>query len=101
MRGRDFESLVRKSNNIHSDIRQMLLLYSKIFFYLFNNKFLLNFLVRISKNMQLYFAEKLHEAMFSTRLDHESIIRILVTRSEVLFLILHLHLGFRLQINFV
>lgn len=28
-RGRDFESMVRKSVNIHSDVRQMLLLFSK------------------------------------------------------------------------
>uniref|UniRef100_A0A914DVR4 Annexin n=1 Tax=Acrobeloides nanus TaxID=290746 RepID=A0A914DVR4_9BILA len=63
---KDFESLVRKSSNLHSDVRHMILLYLKI-----------------SQNVQLYFAEKLHEAVSGNRADHVAIIRILVMRSEI------------------
>ncbi|KAL3083190.1 hypothetical protein niasHS_010992 [Heterodera schachtii] len=63
---RNFEWTIRKSVNIHSDIKQAILLY-----------------VRISKNMQLYFAEKLHEAVSQTRPDHQTIIRLVVSRSEI------------------
>lgn len=62
---RDFESVLRKSVNVHSEVRQMLLMYAKI-----------------ARNMQLYFAERLHEAIAGSTSDHASIIRILVTRSE-------------------
>ncbi|KAF7634689.1 hypothetical protein Mgra_00005938, partial [Meloidogyne graminicola] len=65
-RGRDFETSIRKCVNIHSDVKQAILLY-----------------VRIAKNMQLYFAERLHEAISQNRPDHSSIIRILVSRSEI------------------
>lgn len=65
-RNRDFESILRKSVNIHSEVRHMLLMYSKI-----------------ARNMQLYFAERVHEAISGTRCDHSAIIRILVARSEV------------------
>lgn len=63
---KDFESILRKSVNIHSEVRHMLLMYAKI-----------------AKNMQLYFAERIHEAISGARPDHSAIIRILVTRSEV------------------
>ncbi|KAI6230734.1 Annexin A11 [Aphelenchoides fujianensis] len=63
---RDFESIIRKSVNIHSEVRQLLLMYSKI-----------------ARNMQRYFAERLHEAISGTRADHSAIIRILVMRSEI------------------
>uniref|UniRef100_A0A183CTA7 Annexin n=1 Tax=Globodera pallida TaxID=36090 RepID=A0A183CTA7_GLOPA len=63
---RNFEWTIRKSVNIHSDIKQAILLYA-----------------RISKNMQLYFAEKLHEAVSQARPDHQTIIRVAVSRSEI------------------
>ncbi|CAD5231822.1 unnamed protein product [Bursaphelenchus xylophilus] len=65
-KAKDFESILRKSVNIHSEVRQMMLMYSKI-----------------ARNMQLYFAERIHEAISGTRPDHSAIIRILVTRSEI------------------
>ncbi|CAD5224646.1 unnamed protein product [Bursaphelenchus okinawaensis] len=65
-KAKDFESIVRKSTTIHSEVRQMMLMYTKI-----------------ARNMQLYFAERIHEAISGTRPDHSAIIRILVTRSEI------------------
>ncbi|KAI6186853.1 Annexin A11 [Aphelenchoides besseyi] len=65
-KNRDFESIIRKSVNIHSEVRQLLLMYSKI-----------------ARNMQLYFAEQLHQAISGTRPVHGAIIRILVMRSEI------------------
>ncbi|KAI6189672.1 Annexin A11 [Aphelenchoides bicaudatus] len=66
-KSRDFESVLRRSVNIHTEIKQLLLMYAKI-----------------SRNMQLYFAEKLHDANSpGSSPDHASIIRILVTRSEI------------------
>uniref|UniRef100_A0A0K0CXD9 Annexin n=1 Tax=Angiostrongylus cantonensis TaxID=6313 RepID=A0A0K0CXD9_ANGCA len=65
---RDLETLIRKSKTVHSEIRLIFLT-----------------IVRVSKNMQLYFAEQLHDAMMAERPDHQTIIRVTVSRSEVFF----------------
>ncbi|VDK85162.1 unnamed protein product [Litomosoides sigmodontis] len=57
---------IAHNENISSDIKNMLLT-----------------IVKISRNTQWYFAEKLHNAVSSSKPDHEAIIRILVSRSEV------------------
>lgn len=41
------------------------------------------FAVKIAQNEQLYFAEQLYTAIFDGDGDHDTIIRIVVTRSEV------------------
>ncbi|VDN55967.1 unnamed protein product [Dracunculus medinensis] len=48
-------------------------------------KLLLLTIVQISRNKQLFFAEELHNAIHTSPPDHASIIRIIVTRSEVYY----------------
>ncbi|VDM53765.1 unnamed protein product [Angiostrongylus costaricensis] len=63
---RDLETLIRKNKTVHSEIRVIFLT-----------------IVRVARNMQLYFAEQLHEAMMAERTNHQTIIRVTVTRSEI------------------
>ena len=78
---KELEAVIRKNRTIHSEIRLMLLTigtYPNII----HPRLRLNS-VKVSRNMQIYFAEKLHAAMTGDRPDHATIIRICVTRSEV------------------
>ncbi|KAK6047699.1 Annexin, partial [Cooperia oncophora] len=63
---RDVETMVRKNKELHSEIRQIFLT-----------------IIRVSRNMQLYFAEQLRTALTQERPDHQTIIRITVSRSEI------------------
>ncbi|XGW04454.1 hypothetical protein V3C99_015553 [Haemonchus contortus] len=63
---RDVETLVRKNKVLHSEIRQIFLT-----------------IIRVSRNMQLYFAEQLRAALIQEKPDHQTIIRITVSRSEI------------------
>ncbi|MCP9262696.1 Annexin A11 [Dirofilaria immitis] len=64
--GHFIETQIIYNRNIPSDIKNMLLT-----------------IVKISRNTQRYFAEKLHDALGRSRPDYKTIIRIIVSRSEI------------------
>ncbi|VDN08129.1 unnamed protein product [Thelazia callipaeda] len=66
--GYSVESQIRCNENIPNNIKDLLLTIAKI-----------------SHSTQRYFAEKLYKALTSSRPDHDTVIRIFVTRSEVIF----------------
>ncbi|MFH4979356.1 hypothetical protein AB6A40_006065 [Gnathostoma spinigerum] len=64
--GKSIENLLRRNQNMHGDIRQMLIV-----------------LVKISRNIQTYFAEKLHEAISADWPDYSVINNTIVLRCEI------------------
>uniref|UniRef100_A0A5S6PIB4 Annexin family protein n=1 Tax=Brugia malayi TaxID=6279 RepID=A0A5S6PIB4_BRUMA len=64
--GHFVETQIIYNGNIPNDIKNMLLT-----------------IVKISRNTQWYFAEKLHDALCSSKPDYKTIIRIIVSRSEI------------------
>ncbi|KAL3984894.1 Annexin family protein [Acanthocheilonema viteae] len=64
--GHFIETQIIYNGNIPSDIKNILLT-----------------IVKISRNTQWYFAEKLHNALSNSKPDHKTIIRILVSRNEI------------------
>ncbi|CAO4376699.1 unnamed protein product [Caenorhabditis nigoni] len=62
----DFETQIRRNKSIHSEARLILLT-----------------IARVSRSVQIYFAEKLRTAMTAERVDQSTIIRICVSRSEI------------------
>uniref|UniRef100_A0A0N5AR13 Annexin n=1 Tax=Syphacia muris TaxID=451379 RepID=A0A0N5AR13_9BILA len=63
---RSLQSYVKYDKDLHADIQKMLLV-----------------ILKIAQNEQLYFAEKLYNAITGADIDHQTIIRICVTRSEI------------------
>uniref|UniRef100_A0A1I8EBL1 Annexin family protein n=1 Tax=Wuchereria bancrofti TaxID=6293 RepID=A0A1I8EBL1_WUCBA len=64
--GHFVETQIIYNGNIPNDTKNMLLT-----------------IVKISRNTQWYFAEKLHDALCSSKPDYKTIIRIIVSRSEI------------------
>uniref|UniRef100_A0A0R3S2L7 Annexin n=1 Tax=Elaeophora elaphi TaxID=1147741 RepID=A0A0R3S2L7_9BILA len=64
--GHFVETQIIYNGNIPSDIKNMLLT-----------------ILKISRNTQWYFAEKLHDALHSSKPDYRTIVRIIVSRSEI------------------
>ncbi|KJH48088.1 Annexin [Dictyocaulus viviparus] len=87
----DLETLIRKNKMIHSETRQIFLTMGNVDHKLIESQafkkeytlFCIRSFFRVARNMQLFFAEQLRAAMVGESPDHQTIIRVTVSRSEI------------------
>lgn len=86
--GVDLETDIRKE--FTGDVMNGLLAFSKLVWNVYNYQMILNnifvyFPVKVMHNPVSYFAEKLNESMKGSETDDDTLIRIIISRSEVTF----------------